>query len=152
MADRLEARVKKNERFARYIFFSGHEYVKEGWRPVPAGFEDQARNESKIETRPLSRETVKPKPTAKEVEEAKTELYARVKKNAKREHYFLFSGHEYVKKEWRPVPAGFEDQARAHEDLDVKLSKDLKNKDKKSDIQEPGLEDQETPDEIETEA
>lgn len=30
-----------------------------------------------------------------------------------------FSGHEYTKKEWRRVPAGCEDQARAHEFLEV---------------------------------
>jgi len=33
-----------------------------------------------------------------------------------------FSGHEYIRSEWRDVPAGFEDQAKNHPLLDTQPS------------------------------
>ena len=93
----MEARVKKNARFPTYIFFSGHEYVKTEWRAVPAGFEDQALDESLVETRgekagkpaaetamPVSLHSVDPE-TLMEPEEDTKNPYTRRGRRSKKE-------------------------------------------------------------------
>ena len=47
----MEAKVKDNARFNTYIFFSGHEFIKGDWRPVPVGSEEQARAEALLDVR-----------------------------------------------------------------------------------------------------
>jgi len=47
----MEAKVKDSARFQTYVFFSGHEFVKGDWRPVPADSEAQARAEAVLEIR-----------------------------------------------------------------------------------------------------
>lgn len=47
----MEAKLKSSYKFPRAVLFSGHEFVKLEWRPVPAGFEDQARKDDRIEFR-----------------------------------------------------------------------------------------------------
>jgi Transcription termination factor len=50
------------------------------------------------------------------------ELYeARVKQDYLMGPVMAFSGHEYVKYEWRPVPLGSEKEAQAHALLDIRL-------------------------------
>lgn len=48
---KLFARVKASQKFPRMVLFSGHEYVKSEWRRVPAGFEGQAKNDDRVETK-----------------------------------------------------------------------------------------------------
>jgi hypothetical protein len=47
-------------------------------------------------------------------------LEARAKPDYKAGSIMAFSGHEYTRGEWRLVPAGFEEQARAHPYLEVR--------------------------------
>lgn len=47
-------------------------------------------------------------------------MLARVKQEYRWKTVNAFTGHEYVKYEWRNVPAGMEEQAKNHPDLDVK--------------------------------
>ena len=42
MAHKLEAKVKQNYSMGSVVAFSGHEYSRDEWRPVPAGFEAAA--------------------------------------------------------------------------------------------------------------
>lgn len=51
-------------------------------------------------------------------------MLARVKQDYAAGSVMAFSGHEYVRSEWRQVPAGFEEQAKSHPLLDVQLSTD----------------------------
>jgi len=49
-----------------------------------------------------------------------------------KQEYFLpsliaFSGVEFIKKEWRPVPVGAEAEAEAHPNLDVREDGDLED-------------------------
>ncbi len=47
----MEAKVKDKARFQTYVFFSGHEFLKGEWRPVPADYEAQARAEKLLDIR-----------------------------------------------------------------------------------------------------
>jgi len=49
----MEAKVKDTARFKRYNFFDRNEFSKGEWSPVPAGFEEQAREESLLDIREL---------------------------------------------------------------------------------------------------
>jgi len=42
MSQKMEAKVKKSYRMGAVIAFSGVEFIRTEWRPVPAGFEAQA--------------------------------------------------------------------------------------------------------------
>lgn len=42
MSNKLEAKVKDTYNMGSITAFSGHEYVRGEWRPVPAGFEPAA--------------------------------------------------------------------------------------------------------------
>lgn len=46
-------------------------------------------------------------------------MLARVKQDYAAGPVIAFSGHEYVRSEWRAVPAGFEEQAKNHPLLDT---------------------------------
>jgi hypothetical protein len=48
---KLFAKVKASEKLSRMVLFSGHEFVKTEFRRVPAGFENQAKNDDRVETR-----------------------------------------------------------------------------------------------------
>lgn len=67
----LQAKVKAEYRFGKTLqAFSRHEFIKDEWRDVPAGFEDQAKAHEHLETRerPIVEagaiETVTPAPIA----------------------------------------------------------------------------------------
>lgn len=47
----MEAKVKDNARFKKYCLFDSNEFLKSEWRPVPAGFEEQARAEKLLDIR-----------------------------------------------------------------------------------------------------
>jgi hypothetical protein len=47
----MEAKVKDNARFKKYNLFDSNEFFKGEWRPVPAGFEEQARAEKLLDIR-----------------------------------------------------------------------------------------------------
>jgi len=47
----MEAKVKDNARFKKYNLFDSNEFFKGEWRPVPAGFEQQAREEKLLDIR-----------------------------------------------------------------------------------------------------
>ena len=47
----MEAKVKDNARFKKYNLFDSNEFFKDEWRPVPAGFEEQARAEKLLDIR-----------------------------------------------------------------------------------------------------
>lgn len=49
-------------------------------------------------------------------------MLARVKQDYLAGPVTAFSGHEYVRSEWREVPAGFEEQAKNHPLLDTQPS------------------------------
>jgi len=49
-------------------------------------------------------------------------MLARVKQDYASGSVVAFSGHEYVRSEWRDVPAGFEEQAKKHPLLDTQPS------------------------------
>lgn len=49
-------------------------------------------------------------------------MLARVKQDYLAGSVTAFSGHEYVRSEWREVPAGFEEQAKNHPLLDTQPS------------------------------
>lgn len=51
-------------------------------------------------------------------------LLARLKKDYKYHRAVLFSGREFVKAEWRRVPAEFEAQALSDERIETKKGKD----------------------------
>lgn len=57
---KLEARVKQDYFLAHISAFSGLEFVKSEWRPVPAGLEDQARNHELLEVREVKTKTPAP--------------------------------------------------------------------------------------------
>lgn len=46
-------------------------------------------------------------------------MQARVKADHRWKSLSAFSGHEYIKSEWRPVPAGYEAEAMTHPDLEL---------------------------------
>jgi hypothetical protein len=51
-------------------------------------------------------------------------MLARVRQDYAAGAVMAFSGREYVRSEWREVPAGFEEQAKNHELLEVQPSLD----------------------------
>jgi hypothetical protein len=51
-------------------------------------------------------------------------MLARVRQDYAAGAVMAFSGREYVRSEWREVPAGFEEQARNHELLEIQPSLD----------------------------
>lgn len=84
----MEAKVKENARFKKYCLFDSNEYLKGEWRPVPAGFEEQARAEKLLDIR----EDVQDLPKAVIVEKppsvilpAETYEYMQEKKPEKKE-------------------------------------------------------------------
>jgi hypothetical protein len=56
----MQARIKKNARYPTLNFFSGVEFVKSEWRPVPPGREEEARANDWLEVAdevPVARES-----------------------------------------------------------------------------------------------
>ncbi len=51
---------------------------------------------------------------------------AKVKDDYRAGPVLAFSGHEYIRNEWRPVPLGSEKEAQAHALLDVRLAEPRK--------------------------
>lgn len=51
-------------------------------------------------------------------------LLARAKDSFRAGPVIAFSGYEYVRYEWRPVPAGHEEEAKRHALLDLRLLDD----------------------------
>ncbi len=51
-------------------------------------------------------------------------MLARVKQDYLAGSVIAFSGREYIRREWRAVPAGFEEQAKDHPLLDTQSSLD----------------------------
>lgn len=47
-------------------------------------------------------------------------MEARVRSDSKLDNVFAFSGREFSKTEWRPVPAGLEEEAKANPFLEVR--------------------------------
>lgn len=47
----FEARVVEGYNMGSVIAFSGYEYIRSEWRPVPAGFEEHAQNHELLEVR-----------------------------------------------------------------------------------------------------
>ena len=47
-------------------------------------------------------------------------MEARVKEDYRWNRLLAFSGHEFIKSEWRKVPTGLEKEAQAHPFLDVR--------------------------------
>ena len=113
----MQARVKRSSRYGVANLFSGREYVKFEWRPVPQQFEEQARMSDLLEIREGKAEKEVVEKQVKEAE--KPVMKARLVADYKDESLRTLSGHEYVKTEWRPVPDGFEASARNHELLEV---------------------------------
>jgi hypothetical protein len=113
----MQAKLKKDYRFNRATFFSGVEFTRDGWRPVPAGFEEAARANELLEVREgtAEKEIVKKQADEKEKHVMKARLAADYKDPTLR----TFGAHEYNKTEWLPVPAGYEASARAHELLEI---------------------------------
>lgn len=113
----MQARVKKTSRYGVANLFSGHEFVKFEWRKVPEGFEEQARTNDLLEVREgkAEKEVVE-----KQVQEAvRPVMKARLVADHRDETIRAMGGHEYVKTEWREVPAGFEESAKKHDLLQV---------------------------------
>ncbi len=61
----LLAKIKDNQKFFRYILFSGHEYVKGEFRPVPKDLEYQARADERVDLKEIAKE--EPTPAVPEV-------------------------------------------------------------------------------------
>jgi hypothetical protein len=68
----LEATVKKSHSLPQVLAFSRHEYVKDEWRDVPEGCEDEAKNHPFLDTRekkkakaPAKKTTTKKAPAKK---------------------------------------------------------------------------------------
>jgi hypothetical protein len=47
----MQARVKPDHRYAVLIAFTGREFVKSEWRPVPVGMEREAQQHPWLETK-----------------------------------------------------------------------------------------------------
>ena len=113
----MQARVNPKSRYGRISAFSGLEYVKFEWRHVPPQFEASARQNEYLELREGKAEK---EIVTKQAEEAiKPVMKARLVSSYKDDSIRSLSGREYVKFEWREVPAGFEDSARRHDLLEV---------------------------------
>jgi hypothetical protein len=52
----LEARVKPDYYLNTVIAFSGHEYFKDEWRPVPEHDEEAARTHEQLEVREVAKQ------------------------------------------------------------------------------------------------
>lgn len=113
----MQARVNQQSRYGRVSAFSGMEYVKFEWRYVPPQFEDSARQNEYLELREGKAEK---EIVIKQAEEAiKPVMKVRLIASYKDDSVRTLSGREYVKTEWREVPAGFENSARNHELLEI---------------------------------
>jgi hypothetical protein len=113
----MQARVKKSARYGSVQAFSGHEFVKHEWRPVPAGFEDEARRNEYLDVSEGKAEKmiVQEQAEAAQVLTMKARLIADYDGTSVR----TLNGREFVKGEWRDVPEGQEDSARSHDLLEV---------------------------------
>lgn len=113
----MQAKIKQTSRYGRANFFSGVEFVKFEFRPVPAGFEEQARENEMLEVREgkAEKEVVEKQAAAA----IKPFLRARLVSDYKDESLRTFGNSEYIKTEWRAVPEGNEAGARVHELLEV---------------------------------
>lgn len=78
MAPKLEARAKQEYRFGAVTAFSGHEYIQSEWRPVPAGYEEQARVHDLLEVREIisKQEPAEETPVVEEVKGTADEYLA----------------------------------------------------------------------------
>ena len=54
----LEARVKQDYFMNTVQAFSGLEYIKTEWRPVPAGKEEEAKKNELLEAREVGKKTI----------------------------------------------------------------------------------------------
>ncbi len=59
MPKTLEAKVKDTYRMGPVIAFSGHEFVRSEWRPVPAGFEPAAIVHPLLDVREIEGEEIR---------------------------------------------------------------------------------------------
>ena len=58
--NKLEARVKQDYKAGPIMAFSGHEYVRYEWRPVPTGCENQAIESIFLDVREVGAAVEKP--------------------------------------------------------------------------------------------
>lgn len=56
MANKLEAKVKDELNIGPVAAFSGREYIRFEWRPVPAGCEAEARRHTMLDVREIATE------------------------------------------------------------------------------------------------
>jgi hypothetical protein len=113
----MQAKIKQTSRYGMASLFSGVEFVKREWRTVPAGFEEQARENPLLEIREGKAEK---EIVAKQIaEKVKPVMQARLVASHSSEVLRTFGMNEYVKTEWRPIPAGYEASARSHELLEI---------------------------------
>jgi hypothetical protein len=113
----MQAKIKQSSRYGTASLFSGVEFVKHEWRPVPAQYEDQARGHDLLEIREGKAEK---EVIAKQVvEQAKPVMKARLVADYKDPTLRTFGNNEYTKTEWLEIPAGYEASARAHELLEI---------------------------------
>lgn len=113
----MQAKIKQSSRYGTASLFSGREFVKFEWRVVPPEFEEQARQVDILEIQEGESEK---KVVAKQVaEKIKPVMKARLVADYKDESLRTFGMNEYVKTEWRPIPAGYEPSARSHELLEI---------------------------------
>jgi hypothetical protein len=113
----MQARVKKSARYGSIQAFSGLEFVKGDWRPVPAGFEEEARGNEYLEVSEgkAEKQIMQEQAEAAQVLVMKARLIADYDGTSVR----TLNGREFVKHEWRDVPEGQEDSARNHDLLEV---------------------------------
>lgn len=109
----MQARVKQSSRYGVITAFSGVEFLKRDWRPVPKGFEEAARHHELLEVLEgkEERQVVEKRIEESIVKTTKARLVESHKDNSIR----TFGGLEYVKDEWRDVPSGYEELAEQHE-------------------------------------
>jgi hypothetical protein len=113
----MQAKIKQTSRYGMASLFSGVEFVKREWRTVPAGFEEQARENPLLEIREGKAEK---EVVAKQIaEKVKPVMQARLVASHSADVLRTFGMNEYVKTEWKPIPAGYEASARGHELLEV---------------------------------
>jgi len=111
------AKIKKNNRYGSAQLFSGHEFVKHEWRRVPAGFEDIAKGHQLLDV--IEGKAEKDELKNVEIAAERKVMKARLKADYRDPYIRTLGGKEYVKDEWREVPPGFDEPARAHHSLDI---------------------------------
>lgn len=67
----MDARVKQDSRYKTITAFSGHEYVKDAWRVVPAGCELEAQKHPHLEVKQIGLDVLNNLPSANAPQEPK---------------------------------------------------------------------------------